>query len=88
MPTTRLSTKGQIILPKQIRTSRAWGPGTEFTIEETGDGILLRPSGRFPATRLNEVAGYLRSKKKAKTIAQMHASIGREVIRRRDRGRY
>jgi AbrB family looped-hinge helix DNA binding protein len=88
MPTTRLSTKGQLILPKDIRTARAWGPGTEFTIEETDDGILLRPSGRFPATSLDEVAGCLRSKKKAKTIAQMHAAIGREIIRRHDRGRY
>ena len=88
MPTTRLSTKGQLILPKDIRTARAWGPGTEFTIEEFDNGILLRPATRFPATRLDEVAGCLRSKKKAKTIAQMHAAIGREVIRRRDCGRY
>ena len=32
METTRLSTKGQIVLPKAMRVSRAWGPGTEFTI--------------------------------------------------------
>ena len=50
METTRLSTKGQIILPKNIRTSRAWAPGTEFTVEETADGILLRPAGRFRRT--------------------------------------
>jgi AbrB family looped-hinge helix DNA binding protein len=48
METTRLSTKGQIVLPKEIRVSRAWSPGTEFTIEETGDGILLRPLPVFP----------------------------------------
>jgi AbrB family looped-hinge helix DNA binding protein len=88
MPTTRLSTKGQLILPKEIRTSRSWGPGTEFTIVETEDGILLRPSGRFPKTRLDEVAGCLKYKGKSKTLAQMDAAIGREVVRRRDRGRY
>lgn len=44
METTRLSTKGQIVLPRSIRVSREWGPGTKFTIEETGEGILLRPS--------------------------------------------
>jgi len=88
MQTTRLSTKGQIILPKNIRTSHAWGPGTEFAVEETADGILLRPAGRFPGTNLDEVAGYLRSKRKAKTPAQMRNAIGREVIRRHDRGRY
>jgi AbrB family looped-hinge helix DNA binding protein len=88
METTRLSTKGQIILPKGIRVSRAWGPGTEFTVEETRDGILLRPAARFPDTNLEEVAGCLRSKRKSKTPAQMRVAIGREVMRRRDRGRY
>ncbi len=88
MQTTKLSTKGQIVLPKNIRTSRAWGPGTEFTVEETNDGILLRPSGRFRGTRLDEVAGILRYRGKPKTIAQMKSAIAREVIRRHDRGRY
>ncbi|MEX2261995.1 MAG: AbrB/MazE/SpoVT family DNA-binding domain-containing protein [Bryobacteraceae bacterium] len=88
METTKLSTKGQIVLPRSIRTSRAWGPGTEFTVEETGDGILLRPAGRFPEAGLDEVAGCLRSKRKTKTPAQMRTAIGREVIRRHDRGRY
>ena len=86
--TTRLSTKGQVILPKGIRVSRAWGPGTEFTVEETGDGILLRPTARFRDTDLEEVAGCLRSRRKSKTTAQMRAAIGREVMRRHDRGRY
>ena len=88
MQTTRLSTKGQIVLPKSIRISRAWGPGTEFTMEETGDGILLRPAGRFPKANLEEVAGCLRSGRKPKTLSQMRTSIGREVRRRHDRGRY
>ena len=88
METTRLSTKGQIILPKNIRASHAWGPGTEFTVEERGDGILLRPAGRFPEADLDDVAGFLGSKRKPKTPAQMRAAIGREVIRRHDRGRY
>jgi AbrB family looped-hinge helix DNA binding protein len=88
METTRLSTKGQIILPKNIRTSRAWAPGTEFTVEETDEGILLRPKDRFPQAELDQVAGSLRSKRKSKTPAQMQSAIRREVMRRHDRGRY
>ena len=88
METTRLSTKGQIILPKTIRESRAWGPGTEFIVEETGDGILLCPAARFPETRLKDVAGCLRSRRQPTTAAQMRAAIGREVTLRHDRGRY
>jgi AbrB family looped-hinge helix DNA binding protein len=88
METTRLSTKGQIILPKNIRDSRAWGPGTEFTVEETKEGVLLRPARRFPKTTLDEVVGFLRYKGKAKTLAEMEAGIGDEVKSRHDRGRY
>jgi AbrB family looped-hinge helix DNA binding protein len=88
METTRLSTKGQIVLPKAMRTSRAWGPGTEFTVEETGDGILLRPADGFSEADLDQVAGCLRSKRRSKTPAQMRTAIRREVIRRYDRGRY
>jgi AbrB family looped-hinge helix DNA binding protein len=88
METTRLSTKGQIVLPKEIRAARAWGPGTEFTVEETGEGILLRPAARFPKTSLEEVAGCLRSKRKAKGPKQMARAIKQEVMRRHDRGRY
>jgi AbrB family looped-hinge helix DNA binding protein len=86
--TTRLSTKGQIILPKNIRDSRAWAPGTEFTVEESGDGILLRPAGQFPEVDLDQVAGCLRSGHKPKTPAEMRDAIGREVMRRHGRGRY
>jgi AbrB family looped-hinge helix DNA binding protein len=88
MDTTRLSTKGQVIVPKRIRDSQAWPPGTELTVEETGDGILLRPAGRLPLTELKEVAGCLKSKRKAKTDFQMRAAVEREVMRRHDRGRY
>ncbi len=88
MQTARLSTKGQLILPKDLRTARAWGPGTEFSIEETEDGILLRPSGRFPATTLDEVAGCLKHKGKAKTLTDMDSAVSREVRRRHDGGRY
>ena len=88
METTRLSTKGQIILPKGIRDSRAWAPGTEFEVEETGDGILLRAAAHFPDTNLEEVAGCLLATRKSKTPAQMRSAIVREVMRRHDRGRY
>jgi len=88
METTRLSTKGQIVLPQSIRVARAWKPGTEFTVEETADGVLLRPAPLFPRTKLEDVVGFLRYKGKPKTIAQMDAAIGREVKRRHDRSRY
>ena len=88
METTRLSTKGQIILPKRIRTLHSWGPGTEFTLEETGGGILLRPAMYFPETKLDAVAGCLRTKRKAVTLEQMDSAVSETVKERYDRGRY
>jgi AbrB family looped-hinge helix DNA binding protein len=88
METTRLSTKGQIVLPQSIREARSWVPGTEFTVEETKDGVLLRPASLFPRTTLDEVAGCLRTGRKPATLAQMDRAIGREVKRRHESGRY
>jgi AbrB family looped-hinge helix DNA binding protein len=86
--TTRLSTKGQIILPKSIRESRAWGPGTEFVVEEAGDGVLLRPARLFPQSTLEEVIGCLRPRRKPPTDAQIRTAVHKELKRRRESGRY
>ena len=37
METTKLSSKGQIVLPKSIRNARNLLPGTEFSVEDNGD---------------------------------------------------
>ena len=60
METTRLSSKGQIVLPKSVREARSWKPGTEFAVDETSDGILLRPLRPFPPTSIAEVYGCLK----------------------------
>jgi AbrB family looped-hinge helix DNA binding protein len=88
METTRLSTKGQIVLPKSLRESRRWAAGTEFTVEETAEGVLLRPARRFPRTTLDEVAGCLPWRGKPATLKQMDEAITGEVKRRHDLGRY
>ena len=88
METTRLSTKGQIVVPKRIRSAKAWGAGTEFTVEMHRDGILLKPVARFLRTRLEEVVGCLQYTGKRKTFAQMDDAIGKTVKDRHQRGRY
>jgi AbrB family looped-hinge helix DNA binding protein len=85
--TTRLSTKGQVVLPLEIRTARSWGSGTEFAVEETLDGVLLRPIRPGPSATLDMVVGALHRKGRAKTLAQMDAGVQREVRRRHKLGR-
>ena len=55
MLTTRLSSKGQIVIPKAIRNTRYWNPGQEFEVIETDEGVELRPSHAFSATTFDEV---------------------------------
>ena len=43
METTRLSEKGQIVIPKRVRETHGWEPGIEFVIEELEDGVKLKP---------------------------------------------
>lgn len=59
METTRLSSKGQIIIPKEVRARRHWKPGQEFDVLETEEGVLLRPHPPFPPTQFEEVGGFL-----------------------------
>ncbi|MGO9262992.1 MAG: AbrB/MazE/SpoVT family DNA-binding domain-containing protein [Bryobacteraceae bacterium] len=89
MATSRLSAKGQIVLPKEIRESHAWKAGMEFLVEDTVVGVLLRPAAKpFPPTTLDEVAGCARYKGKPKTLAEMDEGIAREVMRRYERSRH
>jgi AbrB family looped-hinge helix DNA binding protein len=86
METTRLSTKGQVIIPKTFRAANRWEPGLELTVTDTGKGLLLRPKLPFNRSRLEEVAGMLSGKVKPKSEAQFRAAL-RDAIRKKWRGR-
>jgi hypothetical protein len=60
----------------------------EFIVENTADGVLLRPAKSFPPSRIEDVVGCLRYSGKPKTLGQMDAAIKAEVKARHDRGRY
>ncbi|TVS14163.1 MAG: AbrB/MazE/SpoVT family DNA-binding domain-containing protein [Wenzhouxiangella sp.] len=80
MSTTRLSSKGQIILPKALRDAHHFQPGLEFAVEERPDGILLRPLSRaFAPTRVEDVLGCTGYRGRAKTIKEMEDAIARGV---------
>lgn len=57
METSRLSIKGQIVIPRGLRSRRRWDPGTELVFEETEAGVLIRERKPFPPTRLEEGLG-------------------------------
>ena len=83
--TTKVSTKGQVILPKAIRQQRRWEPGTRLTVEDTPDGVLLKAAPLFAPTRPEDVFGSLPFKGPPKTLEEMEASIITEAKRRHAR---
>jgi AbrB family looped-hinge helix DNA binding protein len=89
--TTLLSTKGQIVLPKAIRESKGWKAGTEFTVEETPQGLLLRPKRKIKPTTLADLERFTAKYKwkgKPATLKDMDDAIGAAVMERHARGRY
>ena len=59
MISTKLSSKGQIIIPKTIRSGHCWKTGQEFIVINQKDAIILKPKAPFPETKLDNVAGFL-----------------------------
>lgn len=86
--TTVLSTKGQVILPKAVRDQRGWKAGTRLTVEQTPDGVLLKPEPLFPPTTNEEVYGCLKWEGPPISLEEMDAAITEEVQERDARSRY
>lgn len=75
MTTTILSSKGQVIIPKAIRTAHAWHEGQKLQVLETGGGILLRPTSGFQPTELDQVAGCLHYTGPSKRLEDMNEAV-------------
>jgi AbrB family looped-hinge helix DNA binding protein len=83
--TIRLSTKGQVILPKSIRQRRHWDAGTRLVVEDTAKGVLLKAAPIFEPTRPDEVYGSLKVSGPPKTFEEMDAGVLAEAKRRHGR---
>lgn len=55
METIRVSTKGQIVIPKDIRQAHNWQAGQELMVVDTPAGVLLKPVSPFKPTTLAEI---------------------------------
>jgi len=83
--TVTLSTKGQLILPKSIRQQRRWEAGTRLIVEETAEGVLLKPAPIFDPASPDDVFGTLKVSGPPKTLEEMDAGILAEARRRHAR---
>ena len=86
--TTTISTNGRIVLPQPIRQLRQWRQGTKLIVENTSEGVLLKPVRVLKETSPDEVFGMLKWTGKPKTLEEMDAGIMAEVKRRHEGNRY
>ncbi len=58
--TTKLSSKGQLVIPKELREQLHWEAGTELTLVPTGHGIFLQLSVKKAKHNLADLRGMLK----------------------------
>ncbi len=84
MAKTRLSSKGQVIIPKSSRDIHHWEIGQELVVIDTDEGVLLKPARPFPAATLDELAGCLSYSGPAKSLEEMEQAIQQGANQIRD----
>lgn len=81
--TTKLSTKGQVVLPKSLRASRRWKPGTEFIIEDQNEGLLLKPKTGAGSRTWESIIGCVAYAGPRKSIKEMDEAVAKEARSRK-----
>ena len=79
MNTTRVSSKGQVIIPKPLRVAHHWEAGQELVAVDAGNGILLKPRVPFDETSIADVASCLKFKGKPMSLDDMNAAIKKGI---------
>jgi len=79
MTKTMLSSKGQVIIPKPVRSAHHWGEGQELFVIDCADGVILKPVVPFNQTTLREVGACLKYEGQAKSLKEMDKAIQKGV---------
>ncbi len=86
MLTTRMSTKGQVIIPKAVRDQLGAAPGTQYAVEIDRGAIRLVPraayKSRLPAATLDEVVGCLKYEGPPISVDDMRAAVRKRAAER------
>lgn len=82
MGITRVSSKGQVVLPKSLREDFGWSAGTALAIERGADFVTLRRKDDVRPTTIDEVAGCLKYNGPPVSLEDMERGID-EALRKR-----
>lgn len=73
--TVRLSSKGQLVIPRAIREALRWDVGTELTVVRTATGVMIQPLAKPTGKRLEELRGCLNYQGPPLSDEQLHAPV-------------
>jgi len=82
---TTLSTKGQVVIPREVRERHGWSAGAVFWVEDREDHVVLRAVPEAPESTLDEVAGATGYRGPRKSLEEMEAGIAEGVRRAAER---
>jgi AbrB family looped-hinge helix DNA binding protein len=90
MQTVKVSSKGQIVIPKSIREARYITVGTEFVIRAVGDELRLIPLPTARKTSIEDAAGilhrpgrkYLSEEKTRRAVGKLFGTKDSGTVRR------
>ncbi|MFT4624392.1 MAG: AbrB family looped-hinge helix DNA binding protein [Myxococcota bacterium] len=74
MALTKLSTKGQVVLPKEVRDTLGLSTGTELEVEVRDGVVLLRPIRK---TTVDDILGMLPWSGPPKSLDDMEQAIAK-----------
>ncbi len=80
MQTTRISSKGQVVIPKSIRDAYQLNNGQELEVEVVSQGILLKIKNKRKKSTFSDLIGCTAYQGKAKTLDEMEDSIKQGIL--------
>lgn len=84
----KISSKGQLVVPKEIRDAHGWGVGTELEFGDNGDEVVLRAveraDARFPRISMEELLSRAVNVDRFPTDKEMEETVLAEAARRFD----
>ncbi len=81
---SRITTQGQISVPKGVRVKLGVGPGSVLEWEEDGDRVFVRRSGRFASEDIRR-AVFPVPAKTPRTLEELKEGIGQYIEERHAR---
>ena len=81
--TTRMSSKGQVVIPEAIRTRLGLEPGVEFVVIGEGDTVVLKPIAMPSMEQFDDVIRRARQAARRAGLERSDVAEAIEAVRSR-----